>query len=132
MFPTVMVFKAWPLLHRVNIHLSTASLSLSSRRTRLSPSFHLHPLPLPSNGVHRSLRQLLAVIARNHTRGYYENDSGRCAFLFSPLSPFFSTRSRSSRLSFLSLLCCNTLSDLETFPPRDREKIRTNFFDVFI
>lgn len=91
MFPTVMVFKAWPLLHRVNIHLSTASLSLSlsSRRTRLSPSFHLHPLPLPSNGVHRSLRQLLAVIARNHTRGYYENDSGRCAFLFSPLSLFF-------------------------------------------
>lgn len=68
-------------------------LSLLSRRTgRLSPSFHLHPLPLPSNGVHRSLSQPLAVIARNHTRGYYENDSGRCAFLFFPLffpPPFF-------------------------------------------
>lgn len=63
------------------------SLSLLSQDTALSPSFHLHPLPLPSNGVHRSLRQLLAVIARNHTRGYYENDSGRCAFLFSLSSP---------------------------------------------
>lgn len=85
------------------------SLSLLSQDTALSPSFHLHPLPLPSNGVHRSLRQLLAVIARNHTRGYYENDSGRCAFLFSlsppPSPPFFDSFSTSSStLSFLSTL----------------------------
>lgn len=107
-------------------------LSLLSRRTgRLSPSFHLHPLPLPSNGVHRSLSQPLAVIARNHTRGYYENDSGRCAFLFFPLfsSSFLSTRSPRPPFLFLPL-CYDTLSDLEMFPSRDREKICIHLIEM--
>lgn len=37
-------------------------------------------LVLPPNGAHRSLRPLFAVIARNHTRGHYENDSADAYF----------------------------------------------------
>lgn len=37
-------------------------------------------LVLPPNGAHRSLKPLFAVIARNHTRGHYENDSADAYF----------------------------------------------------
>lgn len=54
-------------------------------------------LVLPPNGAHRSLKPLFAVIARNHTRSHYENDSADAYFFFSfpssctlPLSPFLS------------------------------------------
>lgn len=62
-------------------------------------------LVLPPNGAHRSLRPLFAVIARNHTRGHYENDSADAYFFFFsfflyasslalslPLSPVFVLR----------------------------------------
>lgn len=96
---------AWPLSRRSNIHLSTDCsssrhlfLSAVSAQAATLPFVHLHPrrpiaasLVLPPNGAHRSLRPLFAVIARNHTRGHYENDSAD-AYFFSLLPVRFLSR----------------------------------------